>query len=142
MKTWKRITAPLFGAILMGAPACAFAAGKVDIGKRDFDANCAVCHGANGKGRGAFVELLKAPMPDLTVLAKNNGGVFPFQRVYEAIDGTQPIKAHGFREMPIWGRHFGFRAAPDVDDYPYDPEAAARGRILTIIDYIYRLQAK
>lgn len=141
MKPWK-IATPLFGAVLIGASGLASAADKVDLGKTEYQANCAVCHGPQGKGGGAFLELLNTPMPDLTVLARRNGGVFPFQRVYEAIDGTQPIKAHGFREMPIWGRHFGFRAAPDFDDFPYDPEAAARGRILTIIDYIYRLQVK
>lgn len=59
-------------------------------------ASCAVCHDITGKGDGAYAGPLEKRVPDTTLLAKANGSVFPFQRVYEAIDGT--------REMPIWGQ--------------------------------------
>lgn len=119
-----------------------FAAEKMDIGKREYVQSCATCHGLDGKGKGSFAEALQLSVPDMTVLSKRNGGVFPFSRVYDVIDGREDIKAHGTREMPIWGKHFATAAAPRYDDYGHNPEAAARGRILAVIEYIYRLQAK
>lgn len=120
----------------------AIARDRVDIGKLEYKQSCAACHGLDGKGKGSFSEALQLTMPDLTTLSKNNGGVFPMSKVYEVIDGTQELKAHGTREMPIWGRHFAVSAAPMHDDFAYNPEAAARARILAVAEYIYRLQAK
>jgi len=74
----------------------------VDIGKSEYTNNCAVCHGVNGKGNGPMAVVLTTPPTDLTTISKRNGGVFPFARVYQVIDGsinsTQMIKAHGTRE--------------------------------------------
>ena len=120
----------------------ALAADNVDIGKREYDASCAACHGQTGKGDGSFAKLLNASVPDLTTLSRRNGGVFPAVRVYEIIDGRADVKAHGTREMPIWGTRFTFQAAPAYDDYPYESEAFVRARILMLMDYLYRLQAK
>jgi mono/diheme cytochrome c family protein len=138
----------VLGIVLAGAAGSGAAADKrpkVDLGKAEYDANCMVCHGAKGKGDGSYGELLKTKLPDLTTLAKNNGGVFPYSRVYEVVDGRQEIKAHGSREMPIWGQRYsmaGAAAAGHYVDVPYDMEAFVRGRILALVDYIYRLQAK
>jgi len=120
----------------------AFGADKMDIGKREYSQSCATCHGLDGKGKGSFAQALQLTVPDLTTLAKRNGGVFPVARVYDVIDGREEVKAHGTREMPIWGKHYAVGAAPAYDDYAYNPEVAARGRILALIDYLYRLQAK
>ncbi len=132
----------LLGMVTFGVCAVAAAAEQIDIGKREYDASCANCHGRDGKGGGSFAQMLQVSMPDLTTLSKRNGGVFPVVRVYNVIDGREELKAHGTREMPIWGRHLTFRAAPEYDDYPYDAEAFARARILAVIDYLYRLQTK
>ncbi len=35
---------------------CAFAAGTVDPGKREYESSCTACHGLDGKGRGSFSE--------------------------------------------------------------------------------------
>jgi mono/diheme cytochrome c family protein len=131
-----------WGTMTFGAWTIAVAAEQLDIGKREYDASCASCHGLDGKGHGSFAELLQVSMPDLTTLSKRNGGVFPISRVYNVIDGREDVKAHGTREMPIWGKHLTFRAAPQYDDYPYEAEAFVRARILAVIDYLYRLQAK
>lgn len=120
----------------------AFGADKADIGKREFEQSCATCHGLDGKGKGSFTQALQLPVSDLTTLVKRNGGVFPVSRVYNVIDGREEVKAHGAREMPIWGVRYLVSAAPIYDDYAYNPEVAARGRILALIDYLYRLQAK
>lgn len=54
-----------------------------------------------------------APNPELLVqasylteLAKNNRGVFPFDRVHQIIDGRAEVKDHGPRDMPVWGYAF------------------------------------
>ena len=130
----------LLGAVLVSGPA--LAAGGYDAGKREYDENCASCHGPSGKGDGAYRELLKTAVPDLTVLARNNGGVFPVGRIYEVIDGRQQVTAHGPREMPIWGADYSVKAAPAFDDYPFDIEVLVRARILALTEYLYRLQAK
>ena len=65
--------------------AAAQAAEDVDVGKAEFQSSCASCHGADGKGKGPVSEQLKVPPPDLTILAKNNNGVFPTNAVYETI---------------------------------------------------------
>ncbi len=117
---------------------------KVDIGKAEYEQKCTICHGPLGKGDGAYSVMLKKPASDLTTLSKNNGGVFPFARVFETIEGTHELKAHGTREMPIWGREY--RSSKYYDDYLHDPESDrsyfARSRILALTEYIYRLQAK
>jgi hypothetical protein len=69
---------------------------------------------------------------DLTVLAKNNNGVFPYDMVYQVIDGRNTsIASHGTREMPVWGYRFG-------------PSEAYRfkQRILAVIDYLKTMQEK
>ncbi len=132
----------LLGTVTFGVSTMAIAAEALDVGKREYDASCANCHGLDGKGGGSFAQMLQVSMPDLTTLAKRNGGVFPVARVYNVIDGREEIKAHGTREMPIWGKHFSFRAEPQYDEYAYEAEAFVRARILALIDYLYRLQAK
>ncbi|HEX9181066.1 MAG TPA: c-type cytochrome [Burkholderiales bacterium] len=136
------IATAIAGTVLLGASGSLLAAGKLDIGKVEYEANCAVCHGMKGKGDGVIAPELKSPVPDLTILARKNNGVFPTARVYEVIDGRQEIKAHGWRDMPVWGGEYLAKGANTLDDYPYDREAFVRGRILALIDYLYRLQAK
>lgn len=138
----------IVGLALFGAGSVGLAAEKYDrskqvydLGKQEYDANCAVCHGLKGKGDGSYGELLKTRASDLTVLSKNNGGVFPVARVYDVIDGRQAVKAHGERDMPIWGRAF-IAEAGDHWVLPGDSEALARARILALIEYISRIQVK
>lgn len=138
----RTISAAPIGAILIGLSANALAADKVDVGKMEYNAACAVCHGLTGKGDdGPLKSLLVRPVPSLTGLAKNNKGVFPFDRVFQIIDGRQEVKAHGPREMPIWGNAFNNQSSLYFENYPpQDRESAARSRILAITEYLYRLQ--
>jgi hypothetical protein len=50
-----------------------------------FTTYCAVCHGQAADGRGPMARILKTPVPDLTKIAKRNGGVFPLERVENII---------------------------------------------------------
>jgi mono/diheme cytochrome c family protein len=136
------MVAALCGALGIGQPWLAFGQTKMDPGKREYDSNCAVCHGLKGKGDGPRSDWSEAGVTDLTVLAKRNNGVFPFVRVYEFIDGTQMVKAHGTREMPIWGADYRVKGAEYYVDVPFDPESYVRARILALTEYVYRLQAK
>jgi hypothetical protein len=85
---------------------------------------------------------IPAAPADITTLSKRNGGTFPINRVYEIIDGRQEIKAHGPREMPIWGLDYQARAIADAGDVPYDAETFVRGRNLALTGYLCRLQVK
>jgi len=77
-------------------------------------------------------------------LAKGNGGVFPFDRAYEIISGTQDVASHGTREMPIWGDHYSDKASRDLGPYYQgaDVKSYVRGKILALIGYISTLQTK
>lgn len=114
---------------------------KIDLGKQESQENCAVCHGANGKGGGPYVEFLRKGVPDLTQLTKSNGGVFPVNRMYETIEGAN-VPSHGSRDMPIWGLDYRIKAGEYYADMPYNPEPYVRARILTLIEYINRLQER
>jgi mono/diheme cytochrome c family protein len=145
-----RTAAVLIGAAIAGVSLLASAQQKFDLGKREYESNCASCHGLKGKGDGPYAEIMKMykiPLPDLTTLSKRNGGVFPFARVYETIDGRQMVRAHGSMDMPVWGRDYVVEAQKAYLDegslmFPYDPELFIRARILALTDYIYRMQAK
>lgn len=131
----------LLSLILTGTTPFAYAAEKLDAGQREFEENCAVCHGSDLRS-GAYVDFLTRTPPDLTQLASRNGGVFPLERVYRVIDGRQSVAAHGPKEMPIWGRDYQIKAGAHYVDINYDPEIYVRGRILSLIDYLNRMQAR
>jgi mono/diheme cytochrome c family protein len=115
---------------------------KTDLGKAEFELHCAVCHGMDAKGNGFLGASLKVVPPDLTVLAKNNGGVFPADRISSVIDGRSQVTTHGSRDMPIWGTRYAVNAAEHFVDVPYDQEAYVRARILLLVDYLGRIQQK
>lgn len=149
----KLVRAFTVGAISIGAAAMAHSqqssrgGQSVDVGKYEYEARCAVCHGLSGKGDGPYAPLLERSivMPDLTSLSTKNGGAFPFTRVYETIDGAAKVMAHGPSDMPIWGRQYkGMSSGTGIMDFvPYnEPDSFARAKILALTEYVYRLQAK
>ena len=142
LMTFRAVAIMHIGIMFISLSTIALAGDKFDIGKMEYETACAVCHGLTGKGDdGLLKELLAKPMPNLTVLAKNNKGIFPFDRVYQIIDGRQEVKAHGTRKMPIWGNAFNNQSSAYFENYPsHDSESAARSRILALTEYIYRLQ--
>lgn len=69
---------------------------------------CSNCHGVTAHGSGA-VSPLRLPAPDLTALARQNGGVFPRERVRESITFGPRVAQrgeHGTADMPVWGTVF------------------------------------
>lgn len=114
-------------------------------GKIEYSNSCSACHGESGGGNGPLAELLTVKLPDLKQLAKNNGGVFPFERIYQIIDGRQHVKAHGSREMPVWGPRYEKQAEQPYASELLDQdtiELIARTRIIALIDYLYSIQEK
>lgn len=121
----------IIAATIIGFCACA-SAQDISVGKMEYQSSCGACHGIDAKGNGPVSKELKTPPTDLTVLAKNNDGAFPYDKVYRVIDGRDStISSHGTREMPIWGYRFG------------PPQAfRLKNRILGVIEYLKRIQEK
>ncbi len=132
------------GAALLGLSATA--ADRPDFGKREFESNCAVCHGKSGKGDGPYAGMVADNQggSDITQLSKRNGGVFPIYKVTQTIDGRHLVKAHGPRDMPIWGDDYLATAARSAatSETPFDTEAMVTYKIYALAEYVYRLQAK
>ncbi|NJD89393.1 MAG: cytochrome C [Betaproteobacteria bacterium] len=140
-----RIACAIAGAALAGMTAASMAADRPDYGKREFDSNCAVCHGRLGKGDGPYAGMVDTKGgADITQLTKKNGGVFPIYKVTQTIDGRFQVKAHGPREMPIWGADYLIDAKDKLAsaDTPFDPEVLVTYRIYALAEYVSRLQAK
>jgi hypothetical protein len=112
-----------------------------DFGKTEFESTCASCHRMSGKGNGPLVNLMTRRPTDLTQLAKNNQGVFPMNRLYEVIDGAK-VPAHGSRDMPVWGRAYRMMDAEYYFDTQDDAKALVRARILSLLEYINRMQLR
>lgn len=146
-------TASLFNRIAIVCAMAGFvgtvSAQDQDIGKIEYQSNCASCHGISAKGDGPMSTELKRRPTDLTVLAKKNNGIFPLNSVYKIIDGRDEIASHGSREMPVWGyrfvppKHFDLKLG---DDYiylpPNSPGPVVHARILAVIDFLNRIQEK
>ena len=71
-------------------------------GARLFTENCAMCHGASGRGDGPWAADLRPAPADLTRIAARNGGAFPRARVLSTIDGYSRAALPG-QEMPEFG---------------------------------------
>jgi mono/diheme cytochrome c family protein len=102
-------------------------------GRDNFIAYCAVCHGMDGRGDGPAAPAMKAPVPDLTMLAARRNGTVDAPAVEYVIRGTGKMAtpAHGATEMPIWGRVF----APSPADQP-----VASLRVKNLVRYIETIQ--
>lgn len=76
-------------------------------GRDLFEFYCGSCHGRDGRGDGPVAPAMKTPPPDLTGLARRIDGVFPRARVEAYVRSDEDaLRAHGSREMPVWGRIF------------------------------------
>ena len=137
-----------------------------DTGQANFMANCAPCHGADGRGTGPRSTNLSIKPADLTLLAKGNNGVFDPGAIFQIIDGRQPgSRTHLSMDMPVWGcrhqnlplarrmpRHQHYFPPPvshehdddttieSLADLACDSEIEIRERILSVVGYLSRIQ--
>ena len=95
---------------------------------------CASCHGTDGKGEGPLAESLRFHPPDLTLIAKRNGGEYPTERVHRIVDGRRPLPGHGGPDMPIWGDAFK-NPETGFDD------AKVKEKVRSVVDFLRTLQA-
>ena len=79
---------------------------EAEQGKQLYMQYCASCNGKDGRGNGSVSPYLKIAVPDLTVLKKNNKGIYPLDDVMATIDGRRVVRSHGDRDMPVWGEIF------------------------------------
>ena len=113
------------------------------MGGHEYSTNCAVCHGVAGKGGGWLTRYLKVVPPVLSQIKKNNGGVFPFDHVYEVIDGRKDVQLHGPRDMPVWGRVYKSRVTTTfaIDSaHASTAEEIMRVKIRALVDFIAHFQ--
>lgn len=99
-----------------------------------YQAYCASCHGADGRGHGVVAPYLKQALTDLTRLAKQNQGVFPAAKVAAVIRGEAGLGAHGSREMPVWG--------PVFRSFDGRQDAVVQQRIAALTRHLEGLQVR
>jgi mono/diheme cytochrome c family protein len=104
---------------------------KSTVGSELFRFYCSNCHGLDAKGRPSASAATPAA-PDLTVLARINGGGFPRAAVRAIVShGSNGPAAHGPNTMPVWGAIFR----------GLDPnEALVQIRIDNLVQYLESIQ--
>jgi mono/diheme cytochrome c family protein len=108
-----------------------------DPGRAMYLRYCGACHGPHGKGDGLAGSFMTPKPADLTQLAQNNGGTFPFQGVMAYIDGSKDVRAHGDPVMPVWGEIFRAESGWDMGR-----RVEVQGKLLLITDHVRSIQAK
>lgn len=103
-------------------------------GKALFRTYCATCHGVGAKGDGPLSKSLRTVPPDLTRLARRNGGKFDDGKVRRIIDGRAPVKGHGGEDMPVWGDAF----KRSSEGYS---EKAVQARLDALVEFLRAAQA-
>lgn len=124
------------GAVLGGSAMAA----DVEAGRETYWRYCSSCHGAEAEGMGPMRPVLTIKPVDLTALSKENGGVFPLERVIARIDGRDPLVSHG-SEMPVYGDFF-----LDGRSVTLEAESGARietsGAVADLVAYLRAIQAR
>ena len=128
---------------LMAVAFCATAAltagaedDKPQTGAQLFFSLCASCHAAQARRDGPVAPMLVTPPSDLTRIAQRNGGQFPADTVQRFIDGREVPRAHGPRDMPVWGRQLYFSAKEN----DLAARAHADAEIAKIVEYLRSIQ--
>ncbi len=111
---------------------------KIFKGKVTFRIYCSNCHGEGGQGDGNLAELLSVKPSNLTAIARDNGGVFPSEKIIKLVDGRETVKGHGLREMPVWGDAFQKSLQPTWTEETDDERA--RRKIDEVVAYVESIQ--
>jgi mono/diheme cytochrome c family protein len=100
---WKQSLVPMVGLLLIGSAAIAKTNG-VGQGHVLYVALCASCHGTSGQGDGPAASALSTRPSNLRLLSVRYGNPLPADQIAQFIDGRVDVKAHGPRDMPVWGK--------------------------------------
>lgn len=102
------LTRIVFGSALTVLASCTNLDGQDEVmptqadGAAFFAANCASCHGADGRAKTGQADRLAVAPPDLTMLSAQKSGTFPAARALSYIYGD-PENSHLARVMPQFG---------------------------------------
>ena len=110
----------------------AIAADQVEQGRELYTRYCAACHGLNADGNGPLASVMKTPPANLRKLSERYGNPLPSARIAAFIDGSADVKAHGLRDMPVWGQRFD----PEKERSP----AGARPWLSALVAYLQSIQ--
>lgn len=93
---------------------------------------CASCHGPKGEGNGPLAPTLTTPPANLRLLSQRFGNPLPQDVIARFIDGRAEVKAHGPRDMPVWGERF----------YPesHGNETEVKERIVNLVAFLQSIQ--
>jgi mono/diheme cytochrome c family protein len=132
--TFSLLTGPALSAQQPGASTAAARQAPTPDGAALFRTHCATCHGTSGRGDGPTAAAMRKAPSDLTRFARENGGVFPEQRLRRIIDGRD-VPSHGTREMPVWG--ITLRLSPEGVG-----AATVEARIAALVGYLQSIQER
>ena len=100
-------------------------------GRLHFQKYCSVCHGQDGTG--LVIDTFDIQPADLTMIRGNRkDDEFPILEIANIIDGRKMSKAHGTRDMPVWGEVFS------TEDHL--TESQIKGKLGEIIAYLMSIQ--
>jgi len=108
---------------------------QVTTGAEVYRTYCVTCHGTSGRGDGPLAASMARKPANLAEIAKRNGGVFPSEMVFKAIDGRTPVRGHGGPDMPAWGE--AFQKSREAGD-----QERIHGVIQSLVDYIDSIQLR
>ena len=121
-------------AILTMLATAAYSAGnQVAQGRKLYVEYCASCHGTSGEGDGPVSRALTTPPANLRKLSERFGNPLPEDQVARYIDGRAEVRAHGPRDMPVWGARFFFETGGD--------EREVKQRIDALVAYLQSIQS-
>ena len=118
--------------VMANSIASAASSKQVANGRALYLRYCASCHGINGEGNGPLASSLTTPPANLRRLDERYGNPLPEDQVARDIDGRVAVKAHGPRDMPVWGTRFYYESRGD--------ERRAQQWIADLVAYLQSIQ--
>ena len=131
MSSIQKWMVPLFG-LCLAATATIARADDVKQGHALYLRYCASCHGLTGEGDGPMARALTTPPANLRMLSERYGNPLPEDQIARFIDGRADVKAHGPRDMPVWGERFYLETGGN--------ERAVKHRIASLVAYLQSIQ--
>ena len=104
---------------------------RVAQGRQLYMKYCGSCHGLTGEGDSPVAHALTTPPANLRRLSDRFGNPLPEDQVARFIDGRAEVKAHGPRDMPVWGTRFYAKT---------HDEREVRAMIAELVAYLQSIQ--